>query len=58
MTADLGVCLWQIANKKVCGETATAKITLRDRITKARMPVCQKHKAEHDHKASRLRNKS
>ena len=38
-----------------CGEPAVAKVTIRGRVTSAQVPVCAKHKAEHNEGFARLR---
>lgn len=50
-------CLWQVDGHD-CGKRAITRVTLKDATTKARIPVCTVHKAEHNRKAASLRARS
>jgi hypothetical protein len=38
-----------------CGKPATAEITVRNKVTSAKVPVCARHKASHDRGFAKLR---
>lgn len=48
------LCLWQVDGED-CGDNAVTRVTIKDRTATARIPVCEKHKAEHNRKAASLR---
>ncbi len=41
-----------------CGRKAPAKIRIKTKLTDARIPACLQHKAEYDHNAALLRQRS
>ena len=45
-------CQWLIdpddPDKKVCGQPATVTVTVKTKITQARVELCSVHKKEHD----------
>lgn len=57
MTALEGVCLWDV-NGEPCGDEAVDVVKVRDRTGTATVPVCVKHRAEHNRKAAKLRVRS
>lgn len=54
MAIDQQVCLYRVG-KGDCGEKAVDFIPISDRVAVGRIPVCAKHKAEHNRNAARLR---
>lgn len=40
-------CRW-LEDDNECGKPAIAKVTVKGRVTRASVPVCKQHKAEHD----------
>ena len=57
MTAQESACLWVVAGEK-CGEPAVDTVKVKDRTGVAIVPVCDKHRAEHNRKAAKLRVRS
>lgn len=57
MTAQNSACLW-IVDGEECGERAVATVKVKDRTGVALVPVCNKHRAEHNRKAAKLRVRS
>lgn len=52
-------CLWsESADDPVCGEEATTHVRVAGKTTKAKIPVCAKHKAVHDSNFAALRKTS
>lgn len=47
-------CLWQVDGQD-CNIEAVSRVTIKDRVSRARIPVCSEHKAEHNRKAAQLR---
>lgn len=52
-------CKWFVSDDvPECGEPAVTKVKVRGKVTQATVPVCRKHKAEHDENFAKLRTGS
>lgn len=51
-------CLWRVERGEICGAPSVGTITIKDLTGSAKVPVCAKHKAEHDRRAAQLRVKN
>lgn len=49
-------CKWFVSDDvPECGKPAVAKVKVTGKVTRATVPVCSKHKAEHDENFAKLR---
>lgn len=51
-------CLWSVEDDKECGSWYVAGyVQVKGRVTNGKIPVCARHKAEHDRAYAKLRTK-
>jgi len=54
---DFGTCQFYVSiEQPECGDPGVAKVTVQGRAAKARVVLCEKHKAVHDETFARIRN--
>lgn len=51
----MGTCQWEVEPGVQCDAEATTQVTIKDRVTSVKMPVCPVHKAAYNRKAAELR---